>query len=67
VAGLLRGQWMWVIGPRSATGLSLEFDGQWTGCTDDTGNFEPDSATPIVRRQWWPHLGGSLTWEIQWR
>jgi hypothetical protein len=67
VAGLLRGQWLWVMGPRSATGLALQFDGQWTGCVDDTGRVEPDTATPIVRRQWWPHLGGSLTWEIQWR
>jgi hypothetical protein len=66
-AGLLRAQWMWVMGPRSSTGLSLEFAGQWTACEEDTGNFEPDTATPVVRRQWWPHLGGSLTWEIQWR
>jgi hypothetical protein len=67
VAGLLRAQWMWVMGPRSATGLALQFDGQWTGCQEDTGRLEPDTARPIVRRQWWPHLGGSLTWEIQWR
>jgi len=67
VAGLLRGQWMWVMGPRSATGFALQFDGQWTGCVDDSGRYEPDTAAPIVRRQWWPHLGGSLTWEIQWR
>jgi hypothetical protein len=67
VAGLLRGQWLWVMGPRSSTGLALQLDGQWTGCVDDSGRLEPDSATPIVRRQWWPHLGGSLTWEIEWR
>jgi hypothetical protein len=67
VAGLLRAQWLWVMGPRMSTGLSAQFDGQWTGCVDDTGRVEPDSATPIVRRQWWPHLGGSLTWEIEWR
>ena len=67
VAGLLRAQWLMVLGPRSATGLALQLDGQWTACVDDTGVLEPDTATPIVRRQWWPHLGGSLTWEIQWR
>jgi hypothetical protein len=67
VAGLVRAQWMWVMGPRSATGLALQFDGQWTGCQEDTGRLEPDTARPIVRRQWWPHLGGSLTWEIEWR
>jgi hypothetical protein len=67
VAGLLRAQWLFVMGPRSSTGLALQFDGQWTACVDDTGILEPDTATSIVRRQWWPHLGGSLTWEIQWR
>ena len=67
VAGLLRAQWMMVMGPRSSTGLALQMDGQWTGCVDDSGRLEPDTATPIVRRQWWPHLGGSLTWEVQWR
>jgi hypothetical protein len=67
VAGLLRAQWMMVMGPRSSTGLAFQMDGQWTGCVDDSGRVEPDSATSIVRRQWWPHLGGSLTWEVQWR
>ena len=64
VAGLLRAQWLFVMGPRSSTGLALQLDGQWTVCVDDTGIPEPDTARPIVRRQWWPHLGGSLTWEI---
>ena len=67
VAGLLRAQWLFVMGPRSSTGLALQFDGQWTACVDDTGILEPDTATPIVRRQWWPHLGGSLIWGILWR
>jgi hypothetical protein len=67
VAGLLRSEWLMVLGPRASTGLALEMDGQWTGCVDDTGRVEPDTATPIVRRQWWPHLGGSLTLEILWR
>jgi hypothetical protein len=67
VAGLVRTEWTTALGPRSAMGLLLQMDGQWTACVDDTGVPEPDTATPIVRRQWWPHLGGSLTWEILWR
>jgi hypothetical protein len=67
VAGLMRAEWMVVMGPRSSTGLAFEMDGQWTGCVDDSGVLEPDTATPIVRRQWWPHLGGSLIWGILWR
>ncbi len=67
VAGLLRAEWLFVLGPRASTGLALEMDGQWTGCVDDTGRVEPDTARPIVRRQWWPHLGGSVAWGILWR
>lgn len=67
VTGLLRAEWMMVLGPRSTTGFAVQIDGQWTGCVDDTGRVEPDTATPIVRRQWWPQVGGSLGWEILWR
>jgi hypothetical protein len=67
VTGLLRAEWMMVLGPRSSTGLALETDGQWTVCVDDTGVTEPDTATPIVRRQWWGHFGTSLAWVILWR
>jgi hypothetical protein len=67
VAGLLRAEWMLVLGPRSSTGLALETDGQWTGCVSDSGNLESDTAAPIVRRQWWAHFGTSLAWVILWR
>jgi len=67
VTGLARAEWMTALGPRSAMGLAFEMDGQWTACVDNTGLVEPDTATPIVRRQWWPHLGGSLIWGILWR
>jgi hypothetical protein len=67
VAGLVRGDWMFVLGPRSSTGFALEIGGQWTGCVDDTGRVEPDTAEPVVRRQFWPHLSGSLAWVVAWR
>jgi hypothetical protein len=67
VTGLLRAEWMMVIGPRASTGLALEMNGQWTGCVDDTGTFEPDTAKAVVRRQWWSHTGGTLSWGILWR
>lgn len=67
VAGLGRVEWLMVLGPRSASGFALEVGGQWTGCVDDTGRVEPDTAEPIVRRQFWPHLGGTLAWVIAWR
>ena len=67
VAGLARAEWMFVLGPRAATGLSLEVVGQWTGCVDETGRVEPDSGQAIVRRQWWPHTGAVGTWSFTWR
>ena len=67
VAGLARAEWTFVLGPRAATGLSLEVVGQWTGCVDETGRIEPDSGQAIVRRQWWPHTGAVGTWSFTWR
>jgi hypothetical protein len=66
-AGLVRAEWSWVLGPRSATGLGLETAGQWTGCVDDTGMVEPDTGQAIVRRQWWPQIGVTGTWSVTWR
>jgi hypothetical protein len=67
VTGLTRAEWTIVLGPRSATSLAFEAIGQWTGCVDDTGHVDLDSGQPIVRRQWWPHTGGSIQWIITWR
>lgn len=67
VAGLARIEWAYVLGPRAQTGIALELLGQWTGCVDDTGRVEPDTGVAIVRRQWWPHTGGTLSWGITWR
>jgi len=67
VAALARAEWSIVLGPRSATSFGLEAVGQWTGCVDDTGHVDPDTGQAIVRRQWWPHAGGSATWGITWR
>ena len=66
-AGLVRASYLWVLGPLSATGFAAQFDGQWTACSETVGQVEPDTARPIVRRQWWGDWGGSLTWVISWR
>jgi hypothetical protein len=67
VAALLRAEWTFVLGPRTATGLGLEAVGQWTGCVADTGRVEPDTGQAIVRRQYWPHVGAVGTWGFTWR
>ena len=66
-AGLLRGEWGYVLGPRSQATIGLEVVGQWTGCVDDTGRVEPDTGEAIVRRQWWPHAGATATVGVTWR
>ena len=66
-AGLVRGEYGWVLGPRSQLSFALEAIGQWTGCVDDAGRVEPDTGKPIERRQWWPHAGGTFTVGITWR
>ncbi len=64
---LLRLGWTVVLGPLSATTFSAQVDAQQTLCVDDTGRVEPDTAEPIVRRQWWQHVGASLGWSFSWR
>jgi hypothetical protein len=67
VAALTRADYTIVLGSRSSMGLALELSGQWTACVEDSGRVEPDIARPIVRRQWWPHLGGTVAWFVGWR
>jgi hypothetical protein len=67
VAALARAEWTVVLGPRSTTSVALEAVGQWTGCVDDTGLNDSDTGQAIVRRQWWPHTGGTLQWGFTWR
>jgi len=66
-AGLVRVEWGLVLGPRSQLQVALEASGQWTGCVHDTNRFEPDTGKAIVRKQWWPHAGGTLTVGLAWR
>lgn len=67
VAGLARAQYAWVLGPRAATQLELEVIAQYTQCVDPTGRTEPDTAQPIVRIQYWPLTGATLSWGFTWR
>jgi hypothetical protein len=66
-AALARAEWSYVIGPRASTSIALEALGQWTGCVADTGRVEPDTGEAIVRRQWWPHAGITLSLGVAWR
>jgi len=66
-AALLRAARLWPLGTLGAVGLQGQLDGQWTLCEDDVGRIEPDTARPIIRRQWWPHTGASLGVVFAWR
>ena len=67
LAGLLRAGYTVVLGPLSATGVTIELNGQWTACTQTSSRAEADTARPIVRRQWWAHSGGTVAWVFAWR
>lgn len=67
VSALARAEWTIVLGPRSATSVGIEAVGQWTGCSEDTGQIDVDTGQAIVRRQWWPHTGGTVQWGFTWR
>lgn len=64
---LARAEYTYVLGPRAATGLAFELTAQETACVDRSRNVDPDTARPIERRQYWPHVGGELAWSITWR
>jgi len=66
-AGLLRATYAIVLGPRAETNVELEAFGQYTACIDRTGQVDPDTAQPIVREQYWPHAGVTLSWGVTWR
>lgn len=67
VAGLARLEYGYVLGPRMQAVVGAELVGQWTGCVDDTGRVEPDTGKAIVRKQWWPHTGGTVSIGVAWR
>ena len=67
IVGLVRGGWAYVLGPRASMNVEAEVFGQETECVDNTGRVDPDSAQPIVRTQYWPHVGFTLSWGIAWR
>ena len=64
---LARVEYWFVLGPLSSTGVSLQTDAQWVGCEEDLDRVEPDTARPILRRQWWYHQGWSVAWLVGWR
>ncbi len=66
-ATLIRGEYAYVLGPRTEIAVGAEAIGQWTGCVDDSGHVEPDTGKAIERHQWWPHVGATLTVGITWR
>ena len=66
-AGLVRAEYQWVLGPRSATSIAFEVIGQYTACVQKTNRVEEDTATPIERHQYWAHAGATLAWGITWR
>ena len=66
-AGLVRATYGYIMGPRATFNIEAEVFGQYTACVDRTGIVEPDTAQPIVREQYWPHVGFTLAGGFTWR
>ena len=66
-AALARGTYSYILGPRGAFDVELEVLGQYTACVNPTRNINPDNAQPIVREQYWPHTGVTLSAGFMWR
>lgn len=66
-AAALRVGWRVVLGPIAAMGLDAQVDAGALACVDDTSRVEPDTATAIVRRQWWTQTAWSLALVWAWR
>jgi len=68
-SGLFRAEYMWILGPRSQTNVSIEALGQYTSCVKrgSTNAVDPDTAQPIIRTQYWPHAGFTVAWGFAWR
>lgn len=66
-AGVARAEYGLVLGARTQLAIAAEVIGQWTSCVNDTNRFEPDTGKSIVRRQYWPHTGFTLSAGFTWR
>ena len=66
-AALARASYSWVMGPRSSLVADLDVIAQYTKCVAPTGRLDPDNATAIVREQYWPHTGATLSLGVTWR
>lgn len=66
-AGVVRASWSVPLGALSSLTVAVQGDGQWTGCELPVGRVEPDTARPVVLRQWWPHVGGHAALLVGWR
>lgn len=67
VAALARIDWMMMLGDSSKMGAALQVNGQWTRCTDDASDFNDNTGELLVVQQYWPHVGGAVSWVVLWR
>lgn len=57
----------YLLGPLSALSAGMFVSHQRVTCIKSTDRVEPDSATPIERRQRWVHLSWGITGGVTWR
>ena len=66
-AALVRVAFDLVIGPTASYGWFFQGDGTYTKCEMSLGRVDPDTARPLVRRQYWGTYGANLGMMVTWR
>jgi hypothetical protein len=64
---ILRTEYTFYVSTLFGTGPALQFDAQWTQCTEQLNRSDPDTGEAIVLRQYWVNYGLSVAWLFWWR
>lgn len=63
---LVRAEWAWVLDDIWSIAVQIEGRGFWVACESEA-SYDEETFMPILHRQYWPLLGGSLGLVFEWR
>lgn len=66
-AGLLRVEYLFVVGALFASGPYVQGDVQQTRCAEGRGGLNIETGESTAVYQWWAHRGWTLGWWLAWR
>jgi hypothetical protein len=66
-SGIVRAEYLFVLGALASTGPFVEGMMQWTRCTATFGRVDQETGRPVVLTQWWQQQGATVGWSFAWR